>query len=69
MSKEKGKQYIKVKISEKSGLEVDASMDMENIAYVIGHLLIVLEDNGYGPQEKMATSIIGTNREMAKKEK
>ena len=64
MSKKKNKkQYMKIDMTD--GFSIDANMQMENIAYVIGHLFVILEENGYGPQEKMATSIVETNRKQA----
>ena len=64
-SKTKNSQYIKINMDD--GFIIDANMQMENIAYVIGHLLVILEENGHGTQEKMAASIIDINRKMAKK--
>jgi len=61
--KTKDSQYIKINMDD--GFQIDANMQMENIAYVIGHLFIVLEENGYGSQEKMAASIVETNRKQA----
>ncbi len=61
--KTKDSQYIKINMDD--GFQIDANMQMENIAYVIGHLFVILEENGYGPQEKMATSIVETNRKQA----
>jgi len=66
MSKKKknnDKQYMKIDMTD--GFSIEANMQMENIAYVVGHLLVILEENGYGPQEKMATSIVETNRKQA----
>jgi len=64
-NKTKGSQYLNINMD--NGFIVDASMNMENIAYTIGHLLKILEENGHGPQEKMAAFIVDTNRKMAKK--
>ena len=61
--KNNDKQYMKINMTD--GFSIDANMKMENIAYVIGHLFVILEENGYGPQEKMATSIVETNRKQA----
>jgi len=66
MSKKKNKkEYMKIDMTD--GFTIDANMRMENIAYVIGHLFVILEENGYGTQEKMAATIVDTNRKMAKK--
>ena len=68
MSKKKNKkEYMKIDMTD--GFNIDANMKMENIAYVIGHLLVILEENGYGKQEEMAASIVETNRKMAKEKK
>ena len=61
----KDSQYMKINMDD--GFHIDANMQMENIAYVIGHLFVILEENGYGTQEKMAATIVDTNRKMAKK--
>ena len=66
MSKKKNKkEYMKIDMTD--GFSIDANMKMENIVYVIGHLFVILEENGYGTQEKMAATIVDTNRKMAKK--
>ena len=64
-SKTKNSQYLNINMD--GDFYIDASMQAENIAYVIGHLLKILEENGYGSQERMAASIIDTNRKMAEK--
>jgi len=63
----KEESYIKIDFT--NGFSIDASASMEDMAYTIGHLLTVLEENGHGPQEKMAASIVDTNRKMAAKKK
>ena len=66
-NKTKDSQYLKINMDD--GFIIDANMNMENIAYTIGHLLKILEENGHGPQEKMAASIVDTNRKIAAKKK
>ena len=65
--KKKNKEYLKVDMT--NGFEIDASMQMENIAFLIGHLLTVLEENGHGSQEEIAKRIVDTNRTQAAEKK
>jgi len=62
-------EYIKVEITKEDGFQVDAKMCPENIAYVIGHLLQILEANDFATQEDAAKMIIDTNRHMEKEKK
>ena len=62
-------EFIKIEITEKNGLEVDAEMCPENIAYVVGHLLQILEENDFATQEDAAKMIIDANRHMEKEKK
>jgi len=61
------KEYLKAKVDGK--MEIETNMKAENIAFVIGRLLIALEEKGLGTQEKIAFSILETNRLMNKFEK
>ena len=58
-------EFLNIKI-DKDGFESEVSMELDSIAYVIGHLLTVLEDEGYGNQEDLAVTIVATNRAQEK---
>ena len=58
------KEYIKAKLDGK--MKIETNMKPEHIAFVIGSLLVTLEKKGLGTQEKIANSILETNRLMNK---
>ena len=58
-------EFLNIKI-DKDGFESEASMELDSIAFVVGHLLEVLEEQGYGNQEDLAVTIVATNRAQEK---
>ena len=53
------KEYLKAKLDGK--MKIDTNMKAENIAFVVGRLLISLEEKGFGTQRKIADAILETN--------
>ena len=56
------KEYLKAKLDGK--IKIDANMKAENIAFVVGRLLISLEKKGLGTQREIADDILKANRIM-----
>ncbi len=56
------KEYLKAKLDGK--MKIDTNMKAENIAFVVGRLLISLEEKGFGTQREIADAILEANRVM-----
>jgi len=56
------KEYLKAKLD--GDMKIDTNMKAENIAFIIGRLLIMLEEKGLGTQREVADAILETNRIM-----
>ncbi len=68
-SEDEKPEYIKMEITKEDGLNAEVEMGSDNIAFVIGRLLQILERNNFATQEDAAKMIIDTNRHMENEKK